>query len=80
MSGPKYLTKKIVESKESYIDPRPFMTRDGYTKRSGAPTPYLIRLEGEKKWRRLMAWQFSNAGTAFVRVNGESLIVRDFQP
>lgn len=49
---------------------------DGYTKRSGAPTSYMVRLDGSKRWRRVMIWQFSNAGTCFVRVDGVEYIVR----
>lgn len=75
----KYLTTKIVEARRTKTTPRYGMTRDGYTKRSGAPTSTMIRLEGEKRWRRLMVWQFSNAGTCFVRVKGESLIVDETQ-
>ncbi len=76
-SGPKYLSTKIVESMQSNA-PRYGMTRDGYTKRSGAPTSWMIRLEGEKKFRRVMVWCFSNSGTLFVRINGECLIVHDY--
>lgn len=58
--------------------PRYGMCRDGYTCRRGAPTCYLVRLWDESKaaakgpWRRVMIWQFSNAGTLFVRVRGEN--------
>ena len=76
MSSPKYLEKKIVENKRTET-PRYGMAADGYTVRSGAPTSMIIRLEGEKIWRRLMVWQFSNAGTCFVRIKGECLIVPD---
>lgn len=76
MNGPTYLTTKIVESKRTEI-PRYGMNRDGYTSRRGAPTSLMVRLEGEKRFRRLMVWQFSNAGTAFVRRKGEPYIVRD---
>lgn len=69
-----YLTKKIASAKCTR-PPRPQMTRDGYTKRSGSPTSMMIKLEGEKRWRRVMAWQFSNAGTAFVRIKGKSYII-----
>lgn len=48
---------------------------DGYTKRSGAPTRYMIQIDGESRWRRVMAWCFSNASTAFVRVNGQPLVI-----
>ena len=52
---------------------------DGFTVRSGAPTSWLIRLDGEARWRRLMIWQFSNAGTLFVRIKGRALIVREHE-
>ena len=71
-----YLTTPIVEVR---IDPPPRgsgMTRDGYTKRSGAPTERMIRLQGEKRWRRLMIWQFSNLGTLFVNIDGKPHVVR----
>lgn len=70
----KYLTTKIEATRRTEA-PLWGMTALGYTKRSGAPTPYMIRLAGETVWRRLMAWQFSNNGTLFVRVRGEELVV-----
>ena len=72
-----YLTTPIVEVRN---DPPPRgsgMTRDGYTKRSGAPTARMIRLQGEKRWRRLMVWQFSNLGTMFVNIAGKPHVVRE---
>ena len=57
-------------------DPRPRMTRDGYTKRAGSPTGMKVQLDGESLWRRVYVWQFSNTRTLFVRVKGECLIVR----
>ena len=72
-----YLTTPIVEVRN---DPPPHgsgMTREGYTKRSGAPTALMIRLQGEKRWRRLMAWQFSNLGTMFVNIDGKPHVVRE---
>ncbi len=74
----KYLETRIVESRQTDI-PRYGMAADGYTTRSGAPTSWMVRLHGEKVWRRLMVWQFSNVGTCFVRVLGEPLIVRDWE-
>lgn len=50
---------------------------DGYTGLAGAPTSKLVRLEGEKRWRRLMVWQFSNAGTLFLRIKGKNVVVRE---
>lgn len=72
-----YLTTPIVEVRH---DPPPRgsgMTREGYTKRSGAPTSRMIRLQGEKRWRRLMVWQFSNLGTLFVKIDGKPHVVRE---
>ena len=66
-----------VESMKQTEPPRYGMAADGYSLRSGAPTSRLIRLEGEKRWRRLMVWQFSNAGTLFVRIAGQPLVVRE---
>lgn len=71
-----YLETLIVETRATEA-PRYGMARSGYTLRSGAPTHLLVRLEGEKRFRRLMVWQFSNAGTCFVRVKGIPHIVRD---
>lgn len=72
-----YLNRKIVERRETPC-PCYGMTVGGYTLRSGAPTSTMIRIEGEKRWRRLMVWQFSNAGTLFVRYKGRALIVREY--
>ena len=71
-----YLETSISDMKHTET-PRYGMAADGYTLRSGAPTSRMIRLSGEKRWRRLMAWQFSNVGTLFVRVGGEPLVVRE---
>ena len=77
MSDVTYLTTPIVEVRN---DPPPRgsgLTRDGYTKRSGAPTARMIRLQGEKRWRRLMVWHFSNLGTMFVNIGGKPHVVRE---
>jgi hypothetical protein len=58
--------------------PRYGMAADGYTLASGAPTSLLVRLEGEKRWRRLMCIQFSNAGSVFLRIKGERVFVREY--
>lgn len=70
--GPQNLTRKITHVKRA---PFPHgvrwgMTAGGYTAASGAPTDYLIRLDGAKRWRRLMFYQISNAGSCFVRGPG----------
>ena len=72
-----HLTTKIEAARRTRTPPWG-MTALGYTKRSGAPTSYLIRLAGETRWRRLMCWCFSNNGTLFVRVKGEPHIVNEY--
>jgi len=74
-----YLETTIAEVKHDHPkNPNAGMTADGYTKKSGAPTSIKIRLKDEKIWRRVMCWQFSNAGTAFVRIKGTEFILRDY--
>jgi hypothetical protein len=77
MSDAKYLTTPIADVRDDPPRLGSGMTRAGYTKSSGAPTERMIRLEGEKTWRRLRVWQFSNMGTLFVRIKGQPLIVRE---
>jgi hypothetical protein len=72
-----YLTTPIAEARRDYPRPGSGMTREGYTKTSGAPSSIMIRLQGEKRWRRLMVWQFSNRGTLFVRLGKEPHVVRE---
>lgn len=74
----KYLEATIAEARRTPT-PSYGMTVEGYTKRSGAPTSWMIRIKGERRWRRLMIWQSSNAGTTFLRINGEDYVVHDFQ-
>ncbi len=72
-----YLQAQIAEVKRTKNTPRYGMTVGRYTKPSGVPTSIMLRLEGEKRWRRLMCWQFSNAGTCFLKMGGKELIVSD---
>jgi hypothetical protein len=74
----KYIPKEIAEKRFAPISDwsrRKYMTRDGYTKRCGAPANWMIRFEGEKVWRRVRVWQFSNAGTVFVNIKGEPHVI-----
>lgn len=75
----KYLADLGLKIAEAKVTDRPQfgMTSAGYTKRSGAPTSIMVRLAGEKRWRRLMVWQFSNSGTCFIRRLGETIIIND---
>jgi hypothetical protein len=69
-----WLDQEITEIKETGV-PKYGRTYEGYTLKSGAPTQYMVKLDNEKRWRRIMIWQFSNTGTFFVKINRESLIV-----
>lgn len=44
--------------------PRKGQTRSGYGRR--LPTRYLVRLPGERRWRRVLAICYSNAATLYV--------------
>ncbi len=59
-------------------DPRPRLTRDGYTQRSGSPTAYAVRLAFEARWRRVYCIQYSNAGSLFICVCGERVFLSLF--
>lgn len=37
----------------------------------------MLRITGESRWRRIYIMQYSNAGTAYVRIKGQVVIVRD---
>jgi hypothetical protein len=78
-SAPLYLrdTGRTIQHTRYTDAPRYGYTADGYTVRAGAPTRRMVRLEGETRWRRVYVWQFSNAGTAFLRIGGEPFIVTD---
>ena len=58
---------------------RNYMTSDGYTKRCGAPTDWMVQLKGETRWRRVRVFQNSNSGTTFVKTKTNSfLVVQDW--
>jgi hypothetical protein len=72
-----YLEKPI-DRKRVSIPKNRRLTVDGYTPLAGSPSDWMVRLEGESRWRRVYCWQFSNAATLFVRVGGKTLVVRDY--
>lgn len=65
---------KIVASKQTKR-PNYGIAADGYTVKSGAPTSYMVRLEGEKRWRRVMELCFSNASTNFLNIKGKMVVL-----
>lgn len=74
----RYLEKRI-DRKRVDIPANRRLTAEGCTPRSGSPSDWMIRLEGENRWRRVYCWQFSNAGTLFIRVNDQPIIVKDYE-
>jgi hypothetical protein len=51
------------------------MTAEGYTTYAGAPSRYMLQVNG--RWHRVYIIQISNAGSAFVRLHGQKYFVRD---
>jgi len=60
---------KITERKQSPFTGNlwNYLTVDGYTKRSGAPTPLMVKIEGSNRWYRVYQVCFSNVGTNFIK-------------
>lgn len=76
-----YLRQGIIEETRCKPVARGLLTVLGYTVRAGSPTDWQVRLRGEQqRWRRVYAWQFSNAATMFVRIKGEPAIIDGFEP
>lgn len=49
-----------------------------YNGRSELPSSHVVRLQGEKRLRRVYVRILGNAGTAFVVVRGARYVVSDF--
>lgn len=73
----KYLDKKIVDLKRTHR-PQYGMSANGYTHRSGAPTNVMIKLEGDRIWRRVMCIQTSNVGSFFIKMKGSNYYIQDW--
>ena len=56
-------------------DIRNYMNSYGYTKKCGAPTRYMVQLEGSKRWYRVRYFYVSNSGTLFVRTKDNNFLV-----
>ena len=54
-------------------NPRPRLTRDGYTKRGGSPTRFEVLHAG--RWRRVYVVCFSNTETLFVKTAANPFLV-----
>jgi hypothetical protein len=58
-------------------DTRQGITEEGYTTNAGAPTRYMLQIDGKQMWHRVYVWQISNNGTAFVRLRGRRYVIRN---
>ena len=68
----KYLTHEIVAAiHQPAPNPNAGITADGYTSIKGAPTQFMIMVEGKAIWRRVWVLCFSNCASHFVTVEGE---------
>jgi len=68
---------KITERKHSPFTGnfRNYLTRDGYTKRSGAPTSLMVKIEGSNRWYRVYQVCFSNSGTDFIKTKENPFLI-----
>ncbi len=74
----KYLEDSFIITgvKHDYnYDKRKGMTAEGYTTYAGAPSSYMLQVNG--RWLRVYIIQISNAGSAFVRLQGQRYFVRN---
>ena len=67
-----YATITIVKRSKFKGNLYNYMTHEGYTKKSGAPSEYMVKLQGTRQtWRRVYCIQRSNTATYYVNVNGQ---------
>ena len=68
---------KITERKQSPFTGnfRNYLTVDGYTKRSGAPTSLMVKIEGSNRWYRVYQVCFSNSGTDFIKTKENPFLI-----
>ena len=67
----------VTNSKVSYFNGNynNYMTVDGYTKRSGCPTNFMVQLAGSNRWYRVMNFCNSNSGTLFVKTKDNPFLI-----
>ena len=68
---------KVTNNKVSCFngDYRNYMTSDGYTKKTGCPTNFMVQIEGSNRWYRVMNYSVSNSGTLFIKTKDNSFLV-----
>lgn len=56
-----------------------YMAVSGYTKRTGAPTDYMVQIQGSNRWYRVYNFCRSNSGTLFIKTKNNSFsVVNDY--
>ena len=68
---------QVTKSKVSYFngDYRNYRTSDGYTKRTGIPTHFMVQIQGSNRWYRVMNYCVSNSGTLFIKTKDNPFLV-----
>ncbi len=52
-----------------------YMTTEGYTKLSGAPTNTMVKIEGSNRWYRVRQICRSNSGTLFIKTKENPFLI-----
>ena len=52
-----------------------YMTVNGYTKQSGAPTNKMVKIEGSNRWYRVYQYCVSNSGTLFIKTKENPFLI-----
>ena len=76
---PKYANITNAKNKPFNGDIRRYYTVDGYTIRAGVPTDWMVQVDNRSIWYRVRSICFSNSGSLIVRVDGETLFIREDQ-
>lgn len=58
-------------------DSRPFVNPYATGYGSRIPTPYSVRLEGARRWRRVWAMSYSNVAVYYCIIRGEGHVIDD---
>jgi hypothetical protein len=72
MTKTKVIDSKFVQFKGSL---RPYLTVDGYTRRCGAPTNYMVKINDSNRWYRVHTYCVSNSGTLFIKTKASKFTV-----
>lgn len=72
-----YLEISEVRSAKVDTTARPRLTVDGYTKLSGSPTHYKVRLASTGRWHRVYCVQFSNCPSFHIKTREGDRVISD---